>query len=336
MPFTAETPPPTTQVAPGTSRAGEAEAPASPCADVVLAIEALTKRYGSLVAVDGISFEVRRGETFGILGPNGAGKTTTLEMIEGLRKPDSGRITLLGLDAIRQRRAAQERIGVQLQSQALWPELTAEETLRTFRALFRRKVAVEELLERFALADKRRTLVRDLSGGQKQRLSVATALVNDPEVVFLDEPTTGLDPQARRSFWDLIRDMSREGKTVIVTTHYMEEAEELCERVAIMDLGRIMALDSPRELVRGLDFDNTVECTFAGDVDDERLLALPAVRDVKKENGAHLLFTNDVSATLAGLMGLTDSTGQRVQSLQVRTATLEDVFISLAGRRLRD
>jgi len=195
---------------------------------------------------------------------------------------------------------------------------------------------VETLLERFSLCDKRRSLVRDLSGGQKQRLSVATALVNDPEVVFLDEPTTGLDPQARRSFWDLIHDMSGEGKTVIVTTHYMEEAEELCERVAIMDRGRIMAMDSPRELVRGLDFDNTVECTFAGAVERERLLALPAVHDVKKENGAHFLFTTDVSATLAGLMGLTDGSGQRVQSLQVRTATLEDVFISLTGRRFRD
>src|SRR3990172_6967710 len=314
MPFAAETPRPATQVAPRTPPAGETGEPVLPRADVVLAIEALTKRYGSLVAVDGISFEVRRGETFGILGPNGAGKTTTLEMIEGLRKPDAGRITLLGLDAVRQRRAVQERIGVQLQSQALWPDLTVEETLKTFRALFRRKASLEELLERFLLVEKRRSLVRDLSGGQKQRLTVATALVNDPEVVFLDEPTTGLDPQARRSFWDLIHDMSRESKTVIVTTHYMEEAEALCERVAIMDRGRIMAMDSPRELVRGLDFDNTVECTFAGAVERERLLALPAVRDVKKENGAHLLFTTDVSATLAALMGLTDGSGQRVQS----------------------
>jgi len=336
MPFAAETPRPATQVAPRTPPAGETGEPASPCADVVLAIEALTKRYGSLVAVDGISFEVRRGETFGILGPNGAGKTTTLEMIEGLRKPDAGRITLLGLDAVRRRRAVQDRIGVQLQSQALWPELTVEETLKTFRALFKKRVSLETLLERFTLTEKRRSLVRDLSGGQKQRLSVATALVNDPEVVFLDEPTTGLDPQARRSFWDLIHDMSGEGKTVIVTTHYMEEAEALCERVAIMDRGRIMAMDSPRELIRGLDFDNTVECTFAGAVERERLLALPAVRDVKKENGAHLLFTTDVSATLAGLMGLTDGSGERVQSLQVRTATLEDVFISLTGRRLRN
>ena len=259
-----------------------AEAAQQPGGDLVLAVDTLTKRYGSLVAVDGISFQVRRGETFGILGPNGAGKTTTLEMIEGLRRPDGGRITLLGLDAVRQRRAAQERIGVQLQSQALWPELTVEETLRTFRALFRRRVAVEEMMERFALTEKRRALVRDLSGGQKQRLSVATALVNDPEVVFLDEPTTGLDPQARRGFWDLIRDMSGEGKTVIVTTHYMEEAEELCDRVAIIDQGRIVALDRPDALI-----DQLVDTGFRG-------------------------------------------------SRKVREASLEDVFISLTGRSLRD
>ncbi len=302
----------------------------------ILSVERLTKRYGRLVAVDDISFQVRRGETFGMLGPNGAGKTTTLEMIEGLRRPDAGRITLLGLDAVRQRRSVQERIGVQLQSQALWPELTVEETLKMFRALFRRKAPLEELLQRISLVEKRRSLVSALSGGQKQRLSLATALVNDPDIVFLDEPTTGLDPQARHSFWDLIRDMQGQRKTVIVTTHYMEEAEVLCERVAIMDQGRIIALDTPRQLVRGLAFDNTVECSFAGSVKRERLLALPAVRDVRSESGTHSLFTNDISATLAGLMGLTDDNGERVQTLQVRTATLEDVFISQTGRRLRD
>lgn len=302
----------------------------------VLGVEGLTKRYGALTAVDGISFAVPRGETFAILGPNGAGKTTTLEMIEGLRRPDAGRITFLGLDAVRQRRTVQQRIGVQLQSQALWPELTVEETLRAFQCVFHRRVPVEVLLDRFALADRRRSLVKALSGGQKQRLSVATAMVNDPEVVFLDEPTTGLDPQARHAFWDLIREMSRERKTVILTTHYMEEAEALCDRVAIMDRGRIIALDTPRELVRGLASDSTVECWFAGAMERERLLSLPAVRDVRRDDGGFFLFTTNVSATLAGLMGLADEDGERVQSLQVRTATLEDVFMSLTGRRLRD
>ena len=304
--------------------------------ETVLTVAELAKRYGDVVAVDGISFDVPRGETFGLLGPNGAGKTTTLEMIEGLRKPDHGTITLLGMDAVRKRSAVQQRIGVQLQTQGLWPELTVEETLRAFAALFRDTVPVAVLLDRFALVEKRRALVKGLSGGQKQRLSIATALVNDPEIVFLDEPTTGLDPSARQSFWDLIRDLQRDGKTVIVTTHYMEEAEALCDRVAIMDRGRVMAMDSPRALVRGLDFDSTVECSFRSAVDEAALKQLSAVHDVKREDGAYFLFTGDVSVTLAGLMEIRDAAGERAQSLHVRTATLEDVFISLTGRRLRD
>jgi len=282
--------------------------------------------------VDAISFEVTTGETFGILGPNGAGKTTTLEMIEGLREPDGGRITLLGLDAVRKRSAVQDRIGVQLQSQALWPELTVEETLRTFAALFRHRAPLERLLARFSLDEKRRSLVKALSGGQKQRLSVAVALVNDPDIVFLDEPTTGLDPQARHDLWDLVQDIRDEGKTVILTTHYMEEAETLCDRVAIMDRGRIEALDTPRNLILDLDFDSTIECAFAAPVDGDRLLALPAVRRLVNNNGSDVLFTSDVSQTLSALTHVTDT---RLLNLQVRTATLEDVFISMTGRKLR-
>ncbi len=230
----------------------------------------------------------------------------------------------------------QEDIGVQLQAQTLWPELTVEETLKLFAAVFRHPVPVQPLMERFMLSEKRGELVRGLSGGQKQRLSVATALVNDPEIIFLDEPTTGLDPSARQSFWDLIRELQTDGKTVIVTTHYMEEAEALCDRVAIMDRGQIMALDTPRQLVRGLSFDNTVECGFSGSVPAGTLAALPAVHDVTAEDSAFILFTDNVAATLAGLMDVRDDDGQRVKSLHVRTATLEDVFISLTGRRLRD
>ncbi len=304
--------------------------------DAVLVIEGLTKRYNGLTAVDGIAFQVTKGETFGILGPNGAGKTTTLEIIEGLRRPDAGRITLLGLDAVAQRRRVQERIGVQLQSQALWPELTVEETLVTFQALFRRRVPVQPLMERFSLTDKRRAFVRDLSGGQRQRLSIATALVNDPEVVFLDEPTTGLDPQARHSFWDLIRDMQREGKTVIVTTHYMEEAEALCDRVAIMDLGRIIALDTPRRLVRELASESTIEFGFPETEARAELAGLAGVREIRREDGSVLLFTDDASATLSALIRFADQKGQQIGSLSVRTATLEDVFIKLTGRSLRD
>lgn len=312
------------------------KAPAEGGREPVLEVTGLTKRYGRLTAVNGISFAVPRGETFGLLGPNGAGKTTTLEIIEGLRTPDAGQITLLGKDAVKQRRAVQERIGVQLQSQTLWAELTVEETLKLFAAVFRNPAPIRPLMERFSLSEKRRALVRGLSGGQKQRLSVATALVNDPEIVFLDEPTTGLDPSARQSFWDLIRELQADGKTVIVTTHYMEEAEALCDRVAIMDRGQIMAMDTPRQLVRALSFDSTVECGFAGTVRAETLDALPAVHDVKSADSSFILFTEDVAATLAGLMEVRDDAGARVKSLHVRTATLEDVFISHTGRRLRD
>jgi len=314
---------------PGKSEAGSGREP-------VLEVTGLTKRYGKLTAVDGISFSVPRGETFGLLGPNGAGKTTTLEIIEGLRSPDAGQITLLGKDAVKQRRAVQERIGVQLQSQTLWAELTVEETLKLFAAVFRNPVPIQPLMERFSLSEKRRALVRGLSGGQKQRLSIATALVNDPDIIFLDEPTTGLDPSARQSFWDLIRELQTDGKTVIVTTHYMEEAEVLCDRVAIMDRGKIMALDTPRQLVRGLSFDNTVECGFSGAVPAGTLEALSAVHEVKSADSAFILFTDDVAATLAGLMEVRDDAGERVKTLHVRTATLEDVFISHTGRKLGD
>ncbi|MDP2949833.1 MAG: ABC transporter ATP-binding protein [Chloroflexota bacterium] len=311
-------------------------AEAAPSGHPVLQVDGLSKRYGEVVAVDHVSLQVEQGETFGIVGPNGAGKTTTLEIIEGLRTPDSGRISLLGVDALRQRRAAQQRIGVQLQAQALWPDLTVDETLRLFGSLFRKAVPRQSLLDRFSLNDKRSSQVKNLSGGQKQRLSVATALVNDPEVVFLDEPTTGLDPQARRDFWDLIREMGREGKTVVVTTHYMEEAEALCDRVAIMDYGRIIALDTPRQLVRSLDFDSTVECVLRGSFEQRDLLGLPAVRNVREEDGTAVLNTSDVPSTLTGLMRLGAEAGLEVQSLHVRTATLDDVFISLTGRRLRE
>jgi len=301
--------------------------------EVVLSVDELSKRYGRLQAVDAVSFEVRRGETFGLLGPNGAGKTTTLEMIEGLRQPDSGRITLLGLDALRQRRRTQERIGVQLQSQALWPELTVEETLLAFRSLFRTRVPIGPLIDRLSLEDKRRSLVKSLSGGQKQRLSIATALVNKPDVVFLDEPTTGLDPQARRSFWDLIKALE---ETVIITTHYMEEAEVLCDRVAIMDNGRIIAIDTPRNLILRFASDSTVECEFVRPIEPPTLAALPGVREVRAENDGVLLFTNDASSTLNALMDLCTEAGLPIPRLNVRSATLEDVFIALTGRRLRD
>jgi ABC-2 type transport system ATP-binding protein len=301
-----------------------------------LRVIGLTKRYGDVVAVDGISFSVAGREIFGILGPNGAGKTTTLEMIEGLRNPDSGEITVLGMDAISQKRAVKARIGVQLQAAALIQNLTVAETLDMFAGLYPRSVDQAMLLERFGLEEKAKALVGHLSGGQRQRLSVALGLINDPEIVFLDEPTTGLDPAARRSLWDLVLEISGEGRTVILTTHYMEEAEELCGRVAIMDRGRIIALDTPANLVRDLKSNKTVECVISGDADEAVFAALPAVQRVQQVDGQLLLATTEPTATIRGLLELEGSAGIKVDDVKVRTATLEDVFINLTGRRLRD
>ena len=218
----------------------------------IISVRDLRKRYGQLTAVDGVSFDVAEGEVFGILGPNGAGKTTTLEMIEGMRPIDEGSATIDGVDVRRDSREVKRRIGIQLQSSAFFDELTLVELLDLFGQLYGRDVDPMKLLEMIELTDKAKSQVRTLSGGQKQRFSIASALVNDPRVLFLDEPTTGLDPQARRHMWGVIRRIREEGRTVVLTTHYMEEAEELCDRVAIMDGGRIIALDTPQALVDAL------------------------------------------------------------------------------------
>jgi ABC-2 type transport system ATP-binding protein len=218
----------------------------------IIEVRDLVKRYGDLVAVNGVSFGVAEGEVFGILGPNGAGKTTTLEMIEGMRPIDEGSATIDGVDVARNPREVKRRIGIQLQASAFFDELTLLELLDLFGRLYERDVEPMALLELIELTDKAKSQVRTLSGGQKQRFSIASALVNDPRVLFLDEPTTGLDPQARRHMWGVIRRIREEGRTVVLTTHYMEEAEELCDRVAIMDGGRIIALDTPQALVDGL------------------------------------------------------------------------------------
>lgn len=296
----------------------------------------LRKRYKDVLAVDGVSFAVEEGEIFGILGPNGAGKTTTLEMIEGLRRPDAGSVSVLGIDVTRDARPVKERIGVQLQAVALIPNLTVWETLDMFSGLYAHRADPNALLERFSLQEKRDAQVQKLSGGQRQRLSVALALVNDPEVVFLDEPTTGLDPAARRSLWDTVRDLAREKRTVILTTHYMEEAEELCGRVAIMDHGRIISLDTPANLIRSLGATRTIEFTLADDIAHHRLAAFPGVQDVRSVNGVTMIATTEPTATIRALLELESETGVPVDDIHVRTSTLEDVFISLTGRSLRD
>ncbi len=310
--------------------------------EVVIRIESLRKSYGEVVAVDGVNLTVNRSEVFGILGPNGAGKTTTLEMIEGLRKPDAGEIEVAGYDAVREAEDLRRIIGVQLQSTALFDYLTVRETLKLFADLYGADdspARIRELLGAVSLAEKAKSRVKDLSGGQQQRLSLALTLVNDPKIVFLDEPTTGLDPRARRNLWGLVRRIRSEDKTVVLTTHYMEEAEELCDRVAIMDRGRVLISDTPLALVRSLNMDATILAsveTESGEHLDADFDLLAGVTG-KERNGKDLLLrTEDAQATIIGLMKLAAERGMRLRNLSVRSANLEDVFITYTGRGLRE
>lgn len=301
---------------------------------VIVDVQNLFKRYGAITAVDHVSFQVNRGEIFGILGPNGAGKTTTLEMIEGLRVPDGGTAVVDGIDVRRDPRGVRARIGVQLQEAAFFDRLTVEETLQLFGSYQRTMVAPETVIDRLQLQDKRRSWVMNLSGGQRQRLSIAVALINDPRIVFLDEPTTGLDPQARRNLWEVIASLRGEGRTVVLTTHYMEEAQRLCDRVAIMDHGRIVALDTPRTLIRTHAPRTTVALTvLEGEVG---YASLPGVRHVEVANGEVVLSSTDPMQTVYALMESSRAGQIGFHQLRVEDATLEDVFLHLTGRRLRE
>jgi ABC-2 type transport system ATP-binding protein len=302
----------------------------------VIRVRGLTKRYGEVQAVAGVDFDVAAGEIFGLLGPNGAGKTTTVEILEGLRAPDGGEVDVLGVDVTHGADELKPRIGVSLQTAALYPKLTVTEVLDLFRSFYARSRPTAELIEALDLGERKDAQTRVLSGGQRQRLAVALALVNDPELVFLDEPTTGLDPAARRSLWDLVLGLKAAGRTVLLTTHYMEEAEVLCDRLAIMDHGRILEMGTVDELVtkrfheRAVRFDRLPELTEA------ELAALPAVSSVKADGGEMLLYTRDVGPTIGALLALTERRGLEPQNLAIRRATLEDVFLDLTGRALRD
>ncbi len=303
----------------------------------VIRVENLVRRYGSLVAVDGVSFEVESGEVFGILGPNGAGKTTILETIEGLQKPTAGRTLVLGMETHKEPLKVKARIGVQLQASAYFDHLTLTEILELFGRLYPRRIPALDLLEKTGLAEKANATVSKLSGGQKQRFTIAAALVNDPEVVFLDEPTTGLDPQARRQLWEFIQQIHREGRTVILTTHYMEEAELLCQRVAILDKGKIVALDTPARLIRSLPAPYEIKLLAEGPLPAHELDALDGVLATSRgEDGFHFLKCTDASQTLPALLRWAESRSVRFQQLQVVPATLEDVFLTLTGKQLRD
>ena len=315
--------------------------------DPIIEIEGLVKRYKGLTAVNGINLEVRAGEIFGILGPNGAGKTTTLEMIEGLRTPDAGSIRVAGLDAIAQNDAVRQIIGVQLQSTALFPYLSARELVELFAQFYNVDDADEraiELLRLVNLEEKAGSRVEQLSGGQQQRLSIALALVNRPTITFLDEPTTGLDPHARRNLWQTILDIRAAGTTVVLTTHYMEEAEVLCDRIAIMDSGRVIACDTPEGLIRDLPQDAVVNATIAegstGTLTEADIAAVPGVTQAATEPSAVpptiTAHTSDVQATLVGLLDLALEKGVTLGEMTSTRATLEDVFLALTGRTYED
>ncbi|MEX2459002.1 MAG: ABC transporter ATP-binding protein [Actinomycetota bacterium] len=313
--------------------------------EVAVEVRDLVKTFpapggGELRAVDGVSFTVNRGEVFGFLGPNGAGKTTTLEIIEGLQTPSSGRTFVLGMDSQRDRSRMKERIGVQLQAGAYFDYLTLEEILDLFGSFYPRRVAPQELLDKVGLLEKRKALVRELSGGQAQRFSIVASMVNDPEVVFLDEPTTGLDPQARRNLWDFISWIRQEeGKTVVLTTHYMEEAQVLADRVAIIDLGVIQALDTPIGLIQQLPTAYRIRLEATRRVDVRALKRLPGVAEVAESpNGSYRyeLSVARAQESLTPLMDLVKERGIELNDVQVTPATLEDVFLSTTGRSLRE
>ncbi|MDB4976765.1 MAG: Multidrug transporter ATP-binding protein [Myxococcaceae bacterium] len=303
--------------------------------------DGLFKRFGELVAVHGVSLTIERGECLGLLGPNGAGKTTTVEMLNGLTEPNDGRIFVLGEQIGRGREAArrrvQTRIGVQLQESELPERLTVRECVRLFRSFYPKGRSVDELLDLLTLHEKQHARVASLSGGQRQRLALACALAGAPEVLFLDEPTTGLDPQARLNVWEVIERFRREGGTVLVTTHYMEEAARLCDRVAIMDGGRIIAIDTPAHLISSLGAEQVLQVELTRSEEDERFLAdLPHVVSVRRRGRAFALATGSLSELLPLVLRACEERGNPIATLTTHAATLEDVFVALTGKALRD
>ena len=303
-------------------------------AEAAIRVEGLCKSYSSTVAVDEVSFEVGRGEIFGVVGPNGAGKTTTVECVTGMRKPDGGTIQVTGLNPESQGTELRRRIGVQLQKAALPDRLKVWEALDLYASFYEKPADWRGLIEQWGLAEKRDTRFEDLSGGQQQRLFVALALLNDPEIVFLDEITTGLDPQARHASWDLIRGIRDAGKTVVLVTHFMDEAERLCDRVAIVDGGRIIALDTPEALVRDLDAETTVSFTAPDGFKAEALRSIPEIRAVEHEE--HSVVVRGGGSLLVRVVVALDRRGITPTDLNTESANLEDVFLALTGRTLRD
>ena len=303
--------------------------------DIMVDVRDLVKSYQHKTVVNHVSFQVRQGEIFGVLGPNGAGKTTTLEMIEGIRTPDAGTAILAGFDIRRKKSAVQRIIGVQLQATTLFPELTLLETLRFFRALYPRGRDPQQLLHVVALEDKAKARPQDLSGGQRQRLALALTLVNDPKVIFLDEPTAALDPQSRRMLWDIVLKLRENGTTILITTHHMDEAQILCDRIAIMDAGQIIALDTAPGLISRLGAQSTLDCRLNNTVTSDELSTFPGVTGVRQANDRFILYTNKMQSTLEIVLAYANEQGIPLTDLQVRMPSLEDVFLDLTGREFR-
>lgn len=302
----------------------------------IIQAEKLVKNYGTVAALRGVSFAVEEGEVFGLLGPNGAGKTTTVEILEGMRTPDAGLARVCGVDPERTGVEFKEKIGAVLQSTSLPDKLRVHEAIELFAQFYHRRTDTNQLLRRFQLDEKRGAFYSQLSGGQKQRLALAMALVNDPQVVFLDEPTAGLDPQVRREIYTIIEELKREKKTVLLTTHYIEEAERLCDRVAIVDYGRVIALGTPRELKGKSAGTTRIEVRLAKPVTDGALSNLEGVADCREFSGTYVLHSRRPPQTIVALVKQLESEENELQSLEMFSPSLEDVFIELTGRRLRD
>jgi ABC-2 type transport system ATP-binding protein len=304
--------------------------------DLAISCRDLRKRFENVVAVDGLDLEVRRGECFGLLGPNGAGKTTTIEILEGLTDRDSGAVEILGLDWESRGNEIRERIGISLQETLLNEKLTVAETIRLFRSFYRDSRDPETLLSDFSLDEKRDSRIGKLSGGQKQRLAVACALVGKPDILFLDEPTTGLDPQSRLQLWEAVHRFRHEGGTVLITTHYMDEAERLCDRIAVIDHGKRIALGTPSELIQSLEGSNVVEFTTEPMLDEATVQAIGGVHHARRRGEAWSVTVTSLATTVPLVIETIDRNGATLKSLSTHQATLEDVFVSMTGRALRD
>jgi len=304
-----------------------------------LLVQDLRKFYGDVRAVDGLDLSVASGECFGLLGPNGAGKTTTIEVCEGLLAPDAGHVELLGLEWRQHDRELRQRLGIQLQETQLGDKLTVEETVRLFRSFYARGRSVSEVIGLVQLEEKRGARVGKLSGGQKQRLALACAIVGDPDLLFLDEPTTGLDPQSRRQLWDLITDFKALGRTIVLTTHYMDEAEVLCDHVAIVDRGKVIALGTPLQLIGSLGAEHVIDFSLAPGsppMDDAMLRSIDGVRTARSLAGGYELQVGALHRTVPALLSLLAQRRLELAHLTTHSATLEDVFVSLTGRQLRN